>query len=160
MHCNGPLPQVPCRTNMQRLSSELKKKEYKDWLYIIPRDKHILIVRFTFCNSLFLSTSHFGRRWCRRQSDFYTAEQSQESTEEKSKAEVTRHHHRHPQIPLLDLGSGSFWWRKHAGYDKQKDKATYWSSEATATKSSLSDSMITSGLMGFLRGLRLAMERK
>jgi hypothetical protein len=78
----------------------------------------------------------------------------------KAKQRLLTCYSRHPPIPLLELESGSFLWRKHAGYDKQKDKATYWSSEATATKSSSSDSTITLGLMGFLRRLRLAMERK
>jgi hypothetical protein len=38
-------------------------------------------------------------------------------------------------------------------------EAAYWSSEATAKKSSSSDWTMVSGLMAFLRGLRLAIEK-
>ena len=40
-----------------------------------------------------------------------------------------------------------------------KHKSTYRSSETTAVKSSSSDSTIATGLMAFLRELRLAIER-
>ena len=45
---------------------------------------------------------------------------------------------------------------------KEKHKTTYWSelSDTTARKPSSSDSTTGTGLMAFLRGLRLAIERK